>query len=109
MTTFSAPAAPGATGDKFVVKDHVGELLLINVIDAKRIEGTEYGDADAIACVVGTDNLELGLRFAASKDWDVVVDARYIDISADVSVNGTNVGEASVDPMVYSIMLGKRF
>ena len=50
MTTFSAPAAPGATGDKFVVKDHVGELLLINVIDAKRIEGTEYGDADAIAC-----------------------------------------------------------
>ena len=52
---------------------------------------------------------QLGLRFAASKDWDVVVDARYIDISADVSVNGTNVGEASVDPMVYSIMVGKRF
>lgn len=52
---------------------------------------------------------QLGLRFAASKDWDVVVDARYIDISADVSVNGTKVGEASVDPMVYSIMVGKRF
>ena len=52
---------------------------------------------------------QLGLRFSASKDWDVVVDARYIDISADVSVNGTNVGEATVDPMVYSIMVGKRF
>jgi outer membrane protein len=52
---------------------------------------------------------QLGLRFAASKDWDVVVDARYIDISADVSVNGANVGEATVDPMVYSIMVGKRF
>jgi hypothetical protein len=44
-----------------------------------------------------------------SGDQRMVVDARYIDISADVSVNGTKVGEASVDPMVYSIMVGKRF
>jgi outer membrane protein len=52
---------------------------------------------------------QVGLRFAASENWDVVVDARYIDINADVSVNGSNVGEAVVDPMVYSIMIGKRF
>ncbi len=52
---------------------------------------------------------QVGLRFATSENWDVIVDARYINLNADVSVNGSNVGEAEVDPMVYSIMLGKRF
>ncbi|HWR95746.1 MAG TPA: OmpW family outer membrane protein [Arenimonas sp.] len=52
---------------------------------------------------------QLGLRFALANDWDIVADARYIDISADVKLNGTDIGTADVNPMVYSIMLGKRF
>lgn len=52
---------------------------------------------------------QLGLRFALANDWDIVADARYIDIGADVELNGADIGTADVNPMVYSIMLGKRF
>ena len=52
---------------------------------------------------------QLGLRFALANDWDIVADLRYIDLNADVELNGVNIGEADVDPMVYSILIGKRF
>jgi len=52
---------------------------------------------------------QVGLRFALANDWDIVADARYIDIGAGVELNGADIGDAEVDPMVYSIMLGKRF
>jgi outer membrane protein len=51
----------------------------------------------------------VGLRFALANDWDIVADARYIDISADVKLDGADIGTADVNPMVYSIMFGKRF
>jgi hypothetical protein len=50
MTTFSAPAAPGATGDKFDIKAHNGALLLIDVNGIKEQVETVHGPADAIAC-----------------------------------------------------------
>jgi hypothetical protein len=50
MTTFSAPAAPGATGDKFDIKAHNGALLLIDVNGLKEQVETVHGPADAIAC-----------------------------------------------------------
>lgn len=52
---------------------------------------------------------QAGLRFQVSDGWDMTVDARWMDIDADVKVNGTDLGTANVDPMVYSVMLGKRF
>ena len=52
---------------------------------------------------------QAGLRFALSNKWDIVADARWMDIDADVRLNGADIGTATVDPMVYSIMLGKRF
>ncbi len=52
---------------------------------------------------------QLGLRFALSNDWDITADARWMDIDADVRLDGADIGTANVDPMVYSIMLRKRF
>lgn len=52
---------------------------------------------------------QAGLRFQVSEDWDMTVDARWMDIDADVKLNGNDIGTANVDPMVYSVMLGKRF
>lgn len=52
---------------------------------------------------------QVGLRFALANDWDIVADARYIDISADVKLGGVDIGDADVNPMVYSLMVGKRF
>jgi outer membrane protein len=52
---------------------------------------------------------QLGLRFNLSDNWDITADIRYIGIDAGVKLNGTDIGTAEVNPMVYSLMAGKRF
>ncbi len=52
---------------------------------------------------------QAGLRIALSDSWDMTVDARWMDIDADVKLNGADIGTANVDPMVYSVLFGKRF
>lgn len=52
---------------------------------------------------------QAGLAMRLGETMELVLEARYIDISVDVSVNGTNVGKADVDPMVYALTLGWRF
>ena len=42
-------------------------------------------------------------------DWRVGLDARYMDIDSDASVDGQEVGKVEVDPFVFSINLGYRF
>lgn len=52
---------------------------------------------------------QAGLRVALSDSWDMTIDARWMDIDADVKLNGAGIGNANVDPMVYSVLFGKRF
>lgn len=52
---------------------------------------------------------QVGLRFRTGKAFDVIVDARWADIEADVSVDGVDVGSVDVDPLVYGIALQWRF
>lgn len=52
---------------------------------------------------------QLGLVFETGRAWNVVADVRWADIDADVSVDGTDVGEVSVDPLVYGVALDWRF
>lgn len=63
---------------------------------------------------IGLDNsfglaAQAGLQFKLSDRWDLVLDARWIDIDSDVKVNGDKVGTAIVDPRVYGLTLGYRF
>ena len=50
-----------------------------------------------------------GLEFDLGRRWNLVADVRWMDIDADVSVDGADVGEVSVDPLVYGLYLGWRF
>lgn len=52
---------------------------------------------------------QAGLAMRLGETMELVLEARYIDISVDVSVNGTDVGNADVNPMVYALTLGWRF
>lgn len=52
---------------------------------------------------------QVGLAIDLAPRWHLVFDARWIDINADVAVDGANVGEVQVDPMVYGAYLGYRF
>lgn len=52
---------------------------------------------------------QLGLAVDLGPKWHLVFDARWIDIDADVTVDGANVGSVQVDPWVYGAYLGYRF
>jgi hypothetical protein len=47
-TNFTPPPPPGADGDNFEIKMHKGALVLIEVLGTKLVEGTKFGDKDAI-------------------------------------------------------------
>lgn len=74
----------------------------VKAVGALAGEDLEIGDS------WGMDG-QLGLRFNLSNNWDITVDARYIGIDAGVKLNGADIGTAEVNPMVYSLMAGKRF
>jgi outer membrane protein len=42
-----------------------------------------------------------GIDFEVGERGSIRVDARWIDIDTDVSVNGTDLGEVNIDPLVY--------
>ena len=50
-----------------------------------------------------------GVDFKLENDWFVGVDARWMDIDSDVSVNAAQVGTVNIDPIVYGFYFGKRF
>lgn len=52
---------------------------------------------------------QAGLAFEVNERWDIVLDARWIDINADVRVDGAGVGKVSVDPLVFGLHLGYNF
>lgn len=52
---------------------------------------------------------QAGLLWNFSDTWHATFDARWIDIDADASLNGADIGTATVDPLVLSVMVGTTF
>lgn len=50
-----------------------------------------------------------GVDVKLAPRWLLTADLRWIDIRSDVHVNGSNVGRAKVDPMVYGLSIGYQF
>lgn len=50
-----------------------------------------------------------GLDVKLTDNWLFTADVRWIDIGGDVHVNGSNVGKAKVNPLVYGFSFGYRF
>lgn len=50
-----------------------------------------------------------GLDFHLSQKWLLTADVRWIRIRGDVKVDGANVGQARIDPLVYGVSVGYRF
>lgn len=71
-----------------------------------------YGDLDGID--VSLDN-SFGLALQAGVDYMINdrlllnVNVRYIDIEADASINGAEVGTVKIDPMTVGMSVGYRF
>jgi outer membrane protein len=52
---------------------------------------------------------QLGVDLPLNAAWRMGLDARYMDIDSDASVDGQDVGTVEIDPFVFSINLGYRF
>lgn len=79
---------------------------------------TLFFSEDPAGPIAGTD-LELsssfglaahaGLDFRINDKWSAGLDARWIDIDTDVSVNGNDVGTVEIDPLAYGAYAQIRF
>lgn len=63
---------------------------------------------------VGLDNsfglaAQVGLEWVLDERWSIVADARWMDIDTDVTVNGSRVGTAEVDPLALGLTAAWRF
>jgi len=52
---------------------------------------------------------QFGIDFAMQDDWFFNVDAKYIDINTDVTVNGAINADVDIDPWVLGVGFGRRF
>lgn len=53
--------------------------------------------------------VEAGVDVAIDGQWFVNADVRYVDIESDAQVGGGDIGSVKIDPMVYSLMVGRKF
>lgn len=71
---FIPPAPPGAGGDTFACNEHVGELVVIDVLEAKEGVSTKNGTANAISAnVTVIKGAEPGRRFVDALVFGSVV------------------------------------
>lgn len=52
---------------------------------------------------------QLGADFNLNERWLLNADLRWVNIEVDVELNGTTLGEAKIDPWVFSVNLGYQF
>jgi outer membrane protein len=53
--------------------------------------------------------LQAGVDVTLVDKWSLSLDVKKVDISTDVSLNGTKLSTVSVDPYIYGIGVGYRF
>ncbi|WP_417224496.1 OmpW/AlkL family protein [Amphritea sp.] len=52
---------------------------------------------------------QLGIDYAINDQWLLNAAVWKMDINTDVKVNGSNLGELEIDPMVYMMSVGYKF
>ncbi|MBR9826022.1 MAG: OmpW family protein [Alphaproteobacteria bacterium] len=52
---------------------------------------------------------QIGADFEVAPDWFINVDAKYIDINTDVTINGAINADVDIDPWVVGVGIGRRF
>lgn len=90
------------------VSPYIGAGINYTMVYDVQAVGALAGENVSVGDSWGMDG-QLGLRFNLSNGWDITTDIRYIGIDAGVELNGVDIGTADVNPMVYSLMVGKRF
>ena len=75
-----------------------------DVQEAGPLEGTRVDLGNSFGAAA-----QLGFTSELSERLHLTADIRWMDIDADVAVDGLDVGTVNVDPLVYGVYLGWRF
>ncbi|MGH1462620.1 MAG: OmpW/AlkL family protein [Neptuniibacter sp.] len=52
---------------------------------------------------------QIGVDYALNENWLVNAAVWKMDINTDLNLNGTNLGEVEIDPVVYMLSVGYKF
>jgi len=78
-----------------------------NFFDTKSA-GALKGSSVSIENSVGVA-AHAGIDVKINPKWIFTADLRWVNIKSDVKVDGTKVGNAKINPLVYGVSLGYRF
>lgn len=53
--------------------------------------------------------VQAGIDFDMGNDWFFNVDAKYIDINTDVTIDGAITADVDIDPVIIGLGFGRRF
>ena len=68
------------------------------------LDGTRLSLGDSLGFAV-----QAGADFNLSNNWLINASVRYIDLSTKAKLDGVSIGTVDIDPIVYSLNIGKRF
>ncbi|MBE9548872.1 MAG: outer membrane beta-barrel protein [Proteobacteria bacterium] len=68
------------------------------------LDGTRLSLGDSFGLA-----LQAGVDFNLSNNWLINGSIRYIDLSTKAKLDGLSIGHVNIDPIVYSLNIGKRF
>jgi len=68
------------------------------------LDGTRLSLGDSFGFSV-----QAGADFNLSNNWLINGSIRYIDLSTRAKLDGVSLGNVDIDPIVYSLNIGKRF
>ncbi|HET6471022.1 MAG TPA: OmpW family outer membrane protein [Pseudomonadales bacterium] len=87
------------------IRPYVGVGLNYTMFDNAHLDApvnVRFDDSMGLA-------LDGGIDFAINEHWLVNLDFRYIHLTTDTHVAGSDVGNVDIDPFVYGINVGYRF
>ena len=79
---------------------------------------THFFNEKALGPIAGNDlkldasfglALQAGVDYDLNSDWLLNFEIRYIDIEADVKLNGADIGTAKIDPLLVGVNIGRKF
>jgi outer membrane protein len=82
------------------VKPFVGAGVNFTLFMSEETTGALAGNDISLSNSFGLA-AHAGIDFEVSERGSIRVDARWIDIDTDVELNGTDIGEVNIDPLVY--------
>ena len=89
-------------------RPYIGAGVNYTLFSGEELRGPLANNGLEIDDTIGATG-QVGIDIGTSEKVFVNLNARYVDMGADASVNGSDVGTLDLNPWIYSVNLGFRF